>query len=49
MQWAMDQKAKALEPVLTPTQLDKYRQQQAIQAKLVKDIMSKMEGAGGSK
>jgi len=49
MQWILDQKAKALESVLTPTQLDKYRQQQALQAKLVKDIMSKMEGVGGAK
>jgi RNA polymerase sigma factor (sigma-70 family) len=49
MQWALDQKAKALEPILTPTQLEGYRQQQAIQAKLIKDVLSKMEGAGGSK
>ena len=49
MQWAMDQKAKALEPILTATQLDNYRQQQALQVKLMKDIMSKMQGASGSK
>jgi hypothetical protein len=49
MQWASDQKAKALESVLTPTQLENYRKQQASQAKLVKAIMSKMEGAGGAK
>ena len=49
MQWTLDQKAKALEPVLTPTQLESYQQQQAIQAKLAKDILSKMQGAGGSK
>ena len=49
LQWAMDQKAKALEPVLTPAQLDKYRQQLALQSKVVKDIMTKMEGAAGSK
>jgi RNA polymerase sigma factor (sigma-70 family) len=49
MQWALDQKAKALEPVLTATQLDSYRQQQAAQAKLIKDIMSKMQGTTGSK
>jgi len=49
MQRAEDQKAKALEPVLTPTQLDKYRQQQAIRVKLVKDIMNKLEASGGSK
>jgi RNA polymerase sigma factor (sigma-70 family) len=49
MQWTLDQKAKALEPVLTPVQLASYQQQQAIQAKLAKDIWSKMQGAGGSK
>ena len=49
MQWALDQKAKALEPVLTATQSDSYRQQQAAQAKLIKDIMSKMQGTTGSK
>ncbi len=49
MQWAMDQKAKALESVLTATQMEDYRKQQAIQAKLVQDIMSKMQGAGGPK
>ncbi len=43
MQWTLDQKTKALEPVLTPTQLDKYRQQQATQIKLIKDIMNKMQ------
>jgi hypothetical protein len=47
--WALDQKTKAMESVLTPAQLDHYRQQQALQAKLIKDIMVKMEGAGGSK
>ena len=46
MQWTLDQKAKALEPVLTPAQLESYQQQQAIQAKLAKDILSKMQGAG---
>jgi RNA polymerase sigma factor (sigma-70 family) len=49
MQWALDQKAKALEPILTPTQLENYHQQQAIQAKLINDITSKMQGAVGSK
>ena len=49
VQRAEDQKAKALEPVLTPTQLDKYRQQQAIRVRLVKDIMNKLEASGGSK
>lgn len=49
MQWALDQKAKALEPLLTETQLESYRRQQALQAKLVKDIMTRMEGSGGAK
>ena len=46
--WA-DQKAKALESVLTPTQLENYRKQQALQAKLVKETMNKMQGADGPK
>jgi uncharacterized protein YdiU (UPF0061 family) len=49
MQWALEQKTKALEPLLTETQLENYRQQQALQAKLVKDIMNKMEGSGDAK
>jgi len=48
MQWTLDQKAKVIEPVLTPAQLESYQQQQAIQAKLAKDILSKMQGAGGA-
>ena len=47
--WLMEQKAKALEPVLTPTQLESYRQQQASQAKTLKDLLSKLVGSGGSK
>jgi len=47
MVWVLDQKAKALEPILTPEQSEKYHQQRAVQAKLVKDIWSKMNG--GSK
>lgn len=49
MQWALEQKAKALEPLLTETQLENYRQQQALQAKLVKDIMKKMGSPGDTK
>jgi RNA polymerase sigma factor (sigma-70 family) len=49
MQWTLNQKTKALESVLTPTQLENYRQQQALQAKLEKEIMNKMQGAGGPK
>jgi len=47
-QWMLDQKAQALEPVLTATQMESYRQEQATQAKLVKDIWTKM-GVGSSK
>ena len=43
MQWTLDQKAKALEPLLTASQLEKFRRQQEIQAKLVKDMLSKMD------
>ena len=46
MQWTLDQKVAALEPVLTPSQLETYRQQQAEQAKLMKDIANKMLGPG---
>ena len=49
MQWTLDQKAKALESILTQPQLESYQQQQALQVKLAKDIWSKMQGAGGSK
>ncbi|HTL59624.1 MAG TPA: sigma-70 family RNA polymerase sigma factor [Candidatus Limnocylindrales bacterium] len=49
MQWTLDQKAKALEPILTPAQLENYQQQQAIQAKLAKDIWSKMQAPAGPK
>ena len=49
MQWTLNQKTKALESVLTPTQLENYRQQQALHAKLVKEMLDKMQGAGGPK
>jgi RNA polymerase sigma factor (sigma-70 family) len=45
MQWALDQKAKVLESVLTAPQLENYRQQQSAQLKLLKDILGKIEGA----
>jgi hypothetical protein len=48
MQAASDQKAKALESVLTPTQLENYRQQQALQLKAANDIWTKM-GINGPK
>src|SRR5262249_44817366 len=49
MQWTLDQEAKALEPVLTEPQFETYQQQQAIQVKLAKDILIKMQEAVGSK
>ena len=49
MQWSLDQKAKALEPILTPAQLESYRQQLAIQAKLTKEISGKLESTSDSK
>ncbi|HLP77511.1 MAG TPA: hypothetical protein VK327_11405, partial [Candidatus Paceibacterota bacterium] len=49
MQWATDQKAKALESVLTPAQLENFRKQQASQAKLVEEIMRKLNTSGDVK
>lgn len=49
MQWALDQKAKALEPILTPAQMDQYRQQLALQSKILQDIGNKMGRGSGSK
>jgi hypothetical protein len=47
--WQLDQETKALEPILTPTQLESLRQFQAAQAKTAKDFYSKMQGSSGSK
>jgi RNA polymerase sigma factor (sigma-70 family) len=49
MQWTLDQKAKALESVLTASQLEAYHQQQAMQAKAMKDILDKMQGSSVAK
>jgi predicted HicB family RNase H-like nuclease len=49
MQAALDQKLKALEPLLTETQLENYRQQQGLQIKMVKDIINKMQNSRGAK
>jgi RNA polymerase sigma factor (sigma-70 family) len=49
MQWTFDEKAKVLEPILTPAQLQIYRQQLAIQAKLARDILGKMQGTADTK
>ncbi len=45
MQWALEQKVVAVTPILTESQLLRYRQQQAAQAKLVKDLMEKLEAS----
>jgi RNA polymerase sigma factor (sigma-70 family) len=47
-QWQIDQKLKALEPILTPAQMETYRQQLAEQAKLAKIINDKIYGGGSS-
>jgi hypothetical protein len=47
--WQLDQETKALEPILTPTQLESFRQFQAAQAKSARDFYSKMQGSSGSK
>jgi RNA polymerase sigma factor (sigma-70 family) len=44
--WVLDQKAAALEPVLTPTQMDLYRQQLASQVQMQQAIFDKMQAAG---
>jgi RNA polymerase sigma factor (sigma-70 family) len=49
MAWPLEQKTEALASVLTPAQLDLYRQQQASQAKLLKDIANKMGLPGSGK
>jgi hypothetical protein len=49
MQWMLDEKAKALETILTPSQFEMYRQQQAIQSKLARDIWVKMQGTEDAK
>ncbi len=48
MQWALDQKAKALEPILSEEQLESYRKEQAAQAKLFKDLIQKLESSRAS-
>ncbi len=44
MQWTLDQKAGALASVLTPPQLESYRQQLAIQSNLMRDTSRRMTG-----
>jgi len=49
MVWALDQKTKALESLLTPAQFSAYQQQQASQAKLMKNISDQFNNSGGTK
>ena len=45
----MDQRAKALESILTPAQLESYRQINAAQTNSAGDLSSQVEGGNGSK
>ena len=47
--WQLDQETKALEPILTPAQLDSLRQSQDSQAKSYRDFYNKIQGSSGSK
>ena len=47
--WELDQETKALEPILTPAQLDSLRQSQAALAKTTKVFYSKIQSSNGSK
>jgi RNA polymerase sigma factor (sigma-70 family) len=49
MTWPLEQKIKALETVLTPAQLDMYREQQAAQAKLMKNVLNQWDKSGNGK
>jgi RNA polymerase sigma factor (sigma-70 family) len=49
MQWTLDQKAKALDTILTPAQMETYRRQLAAQGKIQQEILSKMEAAAVQK
>jgi hypothetical protein len=47
--WQLDQQTKALEPILTLTQLESLRQSQDSLAKSTRDFYSKTQGTNGSK
>ena len=49
LQWSSDQKAQALAPLLTEIQMQNYRQQMEQQAKLVQEIMSRLESSATPK
>lgn len=46
MVWPMERKTEALASLLTPTQLETYRQQQAAQVQLMKNIAYKLDPVG---
>ncbi len=45
MQWTGEQKANALGSVLTPAQMESYRQQQALQVQAAQTVFDKMAGS----
>lgn len=47
IEWQFEQKAKALESVLTPAQLESYRKLQESQAKMIKGMLQAKQEAGG--
>jgi hypothetical protein len=49
LQWVSEQKAKALEPLLTPAQMESFRQQQNVQMKFMKEILGKMDASNTKK
>lgn len=47
IEWQFEQKAKALESVLTPAQLESYRKLQESQAKMIKGMLQAKQETGG--
>ena len=47
--WQLDQRTKALEPILTPAQLESLHQFQDSQVKSARDFYTKTQGTNGSK
>jgi len=48
LEWVSQQKMKALEPILTPSQFTSYKQQQEIQLKFARQLLGKMEQGSGT-
>lgn len=46
IEWSFEQKLEALEPILSESQLEKYRDQQTLQAKIAEGILEKMQNSG---